>query len=280
MRPGIALLDALEQLVHVDQVYGWGSLTALATLSYASGGDARILAHWLERFCREAPTAEAPYDLMEEAAKAWVRATDPFARPADIIALVRTRPCSTHTWPRTWSPPRRCCSARRPGCSTSPAVAAVRLARAVDIMRAHAVAGTADPDPGRAGARCTSTSARTTRPTTSVACSVDIADAEQLTYTGDNGRELRARVAGVRGDVELVRRLSGEVLLDLDVGECVALECNVRVALGYVHFSQHDAAGCFEQLRGLFRPDGSRCTPTSPTGHWPTRGCRGARRPG
>jgi DNA-binding CsgD family transcriptional regulator len=60
----------------------------------------------------------------------------------------------------------------------------------------------------------------------------------------------------VRGDVDAVRRLSGEVLLYLDAKETVALESNVRVAMGYAMFSHHDATACYEQLRGLFHPDG------------------------
>ena len=251
-----ALLDALEQLVHVDRVYGWGSLTALASLSYASGGDARILAHWLDRFCQEAPTAEAPYDLLEEAAKAWVRmATDPFARPADIIALVRSAPSPDHTMAPDLVAAYEMLLGAAAWLLDESTVAAVRLARAVDVMeRTHSPGqliqtlvglGTVHFDLGAYDA-----ADHVGR------LLVDIADAEQLTYTGDNGRELRARVAGVRGDVEEVRRLSGEVLIHLDAGETVALECNVRVALGYAMFSHHDAAGCFDQLRGLFRPDG------------------------
>jgi DNA-binding CsgD family transcriptional regulator len=251
-----ALLDALEQLVDVDRVNGWGSLTSLASLSYASGGDAVVLAAWLDRFCREAPVADPPYDLIEAAAKAWVRmAIDPFARPADLIELVRSAPMPDASVAPDLVAAYEMLLGAAAWLLDEPSVAAARLSRAVDVMERTRSPGQliqtlvalgevqfdlgAYDDVDQVGRLL-----------------VDLADAEQLTYTGDCGRALRARAAGVRGDVETVRRLAGEVLLYLDVDETVALEANVRVALGYAMFSHHDAAGCCEQLLGLFHPDG------------------------
>jgi len=252
----IALVDALEQLVHLDQGFGWASLTTLATLTYATGGDPQLVADWLERYDREAPPSTGPALVMEQAARAWVRALiDPLARPADVLALVRDAPVFDASYPPELVASQEMLLGAAAWILDEPSVARTRQRRAVDIMRRSEGAGQLSQtlaclallhfdvglyDEVEDAARMLS----------------DVAEVEQLSYAAGNARELRARVAGIRGDVALARRLCAEVLLDIEIGECLALELSVRVAMSYVHFDEHDPVGVFDQLRGLFRPDG------------------------
>jgi DNA-binding CsgD family transcriptional regulator len=252
----IALVDALDQLVHLDQGFGWASLTTLATLTYATGGDPQLVADWLERYDREAPPSTGPALVMEQAARAWVRALiDPLARPADVLELVRDAPVFDSSYPPELVASQEMLLGAAAWILDEPSVARTRQRRAVDIMRRSEGAGQLSQtlaclallhfdvglyDEVEDAARMLS----------------DVAEVEQLSYAAGNARELRARVAGIRGDVALARRLCAEVLLDIEIGECLALELSVRVAMSYVHFDEHDPVGVFDQLRGLFRPDG------------------------
>ncbi|GAA4698768.1 AAA family ATPase [Nocardioides conyzicola] len=252
----LALVDALDQLVHVDQGFGWASLTTLATLTYATGGDTRLVADWLERYDREATPSEGPALVMERAARAWVRALiDPLARPADVLALVRDAPPFDASYPPELVASQEMLLGAAAWILDEPTVARTRQRRAVELMQRAEGSGQLSQtlaclallhfdvglyDEVEQAARMLS----------------DVAEVEQLSYAAGNARELRARVAGVRGDVALARRLCAEVLLDIEIGECLALEMSVRVAMSYVHFDEHDPVGVHEQLRGLFRPDG------------------------
>lgn len=252
----IALIDALEQLVHVEQGSGWASLTTLASLTYATGGDPQLVADWLERYDREAPPSTGPALVLEQAARAWVRALiDPLARPPDILALVRDAPVFDAAYPPELVASQEMLLGATAWILDEPVVARVRQRRAVELMqRAEGSAQLSQTlaclallhfdvglyDEVEDAARMLA----------------DIAEVEQLSYAAGNARELQARVAGIRGDVALARRLCAEVLLDIEIGECLALEMSVRVAMSYVHFDEHDPVGVHEQLRGLFRPDG------------------------
>jgi len=257
----IALVDALEQLVHLDQGFGWASLTTLATLTYATGGDPRLVADWLDRYDREAPPSTGPALVMEQAARAWVRALiDPLARPADVLALVREAPVLDAAYPPELVASQEMLLGAAAWILDEPVVARARQGRAVEIMQRSQGSGQLSQtlaclallhfDVGRYDE--VEDAARVL---------ADIAEVEQLSYAAGNARELRARVAGIRGDVALARRLCAEVLLDIEIGECLALEVSVRVAMSYVHFDESDPAGVFEQLRGLFRPDGEPVHP-------------------
>jgi DNA-binding CsgD family transcriptional regulator len=253
----VALVDALEQLVPIGQAYGWGSLTTLATLTYATGGDTRLLADWLDRYDREAPKGEGPAAVMELAARAWVRAAiDPLARPADILELVRNAPVFDASYPPDLVASHEMLLGAAAWLLDEPAVARTRLGLAVEIMRRSEGAGQLSQT--MAGLALVNFDAGRYDEVEDVARLLsDIAEVEHLSYAASNARELRARVAGVRGDTALARRLCAEVLLDLEVGECLALEASVRVAMSYVHVNERDPVGTHEQLRGLYRPDGA-----------------------
>jgi DNA-binding CsgD family transcriptional regulator len=252
----LALVDALEQLVHVDQGSGWASLTTLATLTYATGGDTQLVADWLERYDREAPPSTGPALVMERAARAWVRALiDPLARPADILALVRDAPVFDASYPPELVASQEMLLGAAAWILDEPVVARVRQRRAVELMQRAEGSGQLSQTLACLGLLHfdlglydeVEDAARVL---------ADIAEVGQVSYAAGNARELRARVAGIRGDVELARRLCAEVLLDIEVGECLALELSVRVAMSYVHFDESDPIAAHEQLRGLFRPDG------------------------
>jgi DNA-binding CsgD family transcriptional regulator len=252
----IALIDALGQLVHVDPASGWGSLTTLATLTYATGGDPQLVTDWLERYDREAPPLTGPALVMQQAARVWVRALiDPLARPADVLALVRDAPVFDASYPPELVASQEMLLGAAAWILDEPVVARIRQRRAVELMQRAEGAGELSQtlaclallhfDVGLYD-----------EVEDAVRILADIAEVEQLSYAAGNARELRARVAGIRGDVALARRLCAEVLLDIEIGECLALELSVRVAMSYVHFDEHDLAGVHDQLRGLFRPDG------------------------
>ena len=257
----LALVDALEQLVHVDQSYGWGSLTTLATLTYATGGDRALVAHWLERYEREAPRVEGPAEVMVQAARAWVRTLiDPLERAPDVLARVRDAPVLDASFPPDLVASQEMLLGAAAWMLDESAVAATRLGRAVDIMRRSE--GSGQLSQTMAGLALVHLDVGRYDEVEEVARLLgDIAEVEHLSYAASNARELRARVAGLRGDTALARRMSAEVLLDLEVGECLALEAGVRVAMSYVHFTENDPVGAHEQLRGLFRHDGEPVHP-------------------
>lgn len=266
----LALVEALGQLLPVDPDTGWASLTTLATLTYGSGTDAELLAAWYDRYARRsdagsdagsdaAGSAGAASEVADviEAAEAWVLTVmDPYARPPKILDLVRHARVPDADRPASVVTAREMILGGTAWLLDEPSVALERLDHALDLMRR-----TNSP------AQMVQTLVARTQvqidigayddAETSARFLLDLAEAENLSYVGDNAREMLARVAGIRGDAETVRRLREEVLLDIEVGECLALESNLRVAMAYVHFTENDPEGAFQELRGLFCADGS-----------------------
>jgi ATP/maltotriose-dependent transcriptional regulator MalT len=85
---------------------------------------------------------------------------------------------------------------------------------------------------------------------------LDIAEARGDAYALNDGRAVRARVAAIRGEVELAGDLCDHVLLALRPGDSLALEANVCIAMSRVRLAQGDALGAWDKMRWLFREDG------------------------
>lgn len=249
-----ALLDALEQAPHAGEDFGWGSLTTLASLAYQSGRDADLVRVWSDRFRREAPEPPAVLRELVTAAEAWVRASvDPLARPDDLARLVRDSPALDATHPPDVVSSQEMLLGAAAWLLDEPRVALRRLTKALDIMeRTHAPGQQVQTLTARAQVQFDL--GLIDEADDAGRMLIDFAEAENLAYTADVGRELRARAAGLRGDLPAAKGLVDGVLVGLEVGQCLALECNLRVAMSYA--VADDPAACFDQLRGLFTADG------------------------
>lgn len=252
---------ALDELLSIDPDAGWSSLTTLASLTYQTCRNVEIAALWLERYDEKAEVPPAPYDRLMRAARAWVRvAISPLSRPRDLIELVRDTPPADGVLTDDLVAPEEMLLGAAAWLLNEHDVALRRLGKAAGLMRrgfgssmlvqTEMALGQAHFDVGAYDAAEASARAM-----------IDIADAEALAYYRAVGRELLARVRAVRGDTAWARRSAEELLESLDVGECVSLETNLRVTLAYVHFSDHDDVGCYEQLRSLFDRDGDPIHP-------------------
>lgn len=248
-----ALVDVLDKLLVVDPSLGWMSLTTLAVLVYRGGGDVHIVADWLQRYER-ADLSGAPFPALVEASRAWVRTQiDPVARPADIVELVRVAPVPDYPIRMTAS--HEMVLGAAAWLLDEPEIGLTRLARSVELMRRADAPGeitqtllalslvqfaVGDYDAADDSGRLV----------------LDIAEARGESFAYTDGREVRSRVAGIRGDVDTARSLCDEVLLSLRPGDSLSLEANVRVTMSRVRLAEHDASGAWDQLRWLFREDG------------------------
>jgi len=248
-----ALVDVLEQLITVDPSHGWTSLTTLAVLIYRGGGDVQVVADWLERY-DEADATPSPYSALVPAARAWVRLQiSPLERPADVLELIRDSPVPD--FPHALTASHEMLLGAAAWLLDEPEIALTRLGRSIAIMQ-------------RADA--TSEMTQTLMALSLVQFAIgdydaaddsgrlvlDIAEARGDSYAMIDGREVRARVAGIRGDVETALDLCDQVLLDLRPGDSLSLEANVRVTMSWVRLAEHDAPGAWDQVRWLFREDG------------------------
>ncbi|CAN5357340.1 LuxR family transcriptional regulator [soil metagenome] len=252
------LEQSLTELLELDQQAGLASLTTLASLVYQTRQNVARTRLWLERYENSAP--DAPPDPLAPAARAWVRvALDPNARPPELVSLVREAPASDaegeSSLPVQLRAPEEMLLGATAWLLNEHDVALRRLVRAVDLMRGGAgvnnliqtvmALGQAQFDTGLYA-----------EADGSGQLMIDIAEAETLPYYRSVGRELRARVAAVRGDAGWARHTATDVLLSLEVGECVALEANLRVALFVERFRARDYAAGYDQLRALFDRNG------------------------
>lgn len=248
-----ALIDVLDKLVELDPAMGWSSLTTLAVLVYRGGGDVRVVADWLERYDR-ADVSSSPFGEVVPAARAWVRMQiAPLSRPPDLLELVRDAPVPDYPLGLTASHEMLLGAAA--WLLDEPEIALVRLGRSVDLMQS-----------GEASGQMTQTLLALSLVQFAIGsydaaddCGrlvLDIAEAGNQTYAMVDGREVRARVAGIRGDVETARELCDLVLLHLRPGDSLSLEANVRITMSRVHLAEQDAPGAWAQLRWLFREDG------------------------
>ncbi len=249
----IALVDVLETLLTIDPNLGWTSLTTLAVLVYRGGGDAQVVADWLERY-ENADTLPSIYPDIISAARAWVRVQiSPLRRPADVLDLVRDAPVPDY--PIGVAASHEMLLGAASWLLDEPEIALTRLGRSIELMERADAPGemtqtllaqslvqfaVGDYDGADHSGRLV----------------LDIAEARNQSYALIDGREVRARVAGIRGDVETARSLCDQVLLSLRPGDSLSLEANVRVTMSWVRLAEHNVAGAWDQLRWLFREDG------------------------
>lgn len=247
-----ALELALEQLVDLDGAGGWASLTTLASLVYQTRQDVDRAAAWLDRYERTVDLPPAPHDRVVRAARAWSRAAiEPMSTSREAVALVRDTPPGDAVLPPDLVAVEEMLLGATAWLLNEHDVALRRLTKASQLLSGGGggdhlaqtlmALGQVQFDTGRYGAAARS-----------AALLVDVADAESLRYYGAVGRELLARVAAVRGSAEEARTSATEVLLDLEVGDCLALEANLRVTLAHERFSVRDYRAGYHHLRSLF----------------------------
>lgn len=250
------LIEVLDQLREADPYLGWSSLTTLAVLSYRAGWDPGEVASWLEVY--ERATAQYPRDHlspMVPAARAWVRMQlDPTSRPAELIALVHEGPVLDADVVDIAAANEMLLGAAA-WLLDEPGVAIERLERSLAMMRQADRPGEMTPALSalalvqfaigdydavdRAGR-----------------LALDIAESRNQRSAMIDAYEVQAKVAAIRGDVERARELCSRVLLELTVGETLALEVTVRVTMSWVRFAEHDIQGAWHEIRWIFDDDG------------------------
>jgi DNA-binding CsgD family transcriptional regulator len=251
------LQQALDEVIKLDDESGWASLTTLATLTYRTGRGRDVLAHWLERY-----ETITPYDLDEQplnaAARAWiVAALDPMARPAELHQLLATAPdrppgdlppqavvaYDTLLGATAWLLDEHQVSLRR---LTRAAELAQRSGASQQIAQPVMALGQVQFDLGmyddadRSGRLL-----------------VDIGEAQGLLYHRTVGRELRARVAAVRGDARGALEELDALAADIEPGHSTSLGAIVEVGRAHALVALLDHEGAYQALRTLFDDDGA-----------------------
>ncbi|WP_243057476.1 LuxR family transcriptional regulator [Nocardioides sp. SR21] len=251
----LALLDVLDELGEIEPFWGWSSLTTLAVLSYRSGSDAEVLRDWLGRFER-LRRDDDPFAPLVAGARAWVVAqVNPLERPADVLELVHRAPVLEEPFPVSLRATQEMMLGAAAWQLDETDVALTRLHRAVELMRRANAPGEMTQTLMALGHVQFSTGAYDAVDE-SARMVLDLAEARNQSYASIDGLEVRARVAGIRGETAAARELCDQILVSLPVGGTVALEASVRVILSWVHLAEQDATGAWEQLRWIFREDG------------------------
>jgi DNA-binding CsgD family transcriptional regulator len=254
------LQESLEELIKVDDEDGWGSLTTLASLTYQTCRHEGLLADWLERY-----EALTPHDFedhpLNAAARLWVRAAiDPLGAPASLRQELRRAPQVL-----AGDPPLFASAAFD---SLLGATAWLldeepeglhRLRRSVEQMQRSGAAqllpqtvialgqvqfdlGHLD-DADRSGRQV-----------------VDLSEAHGLEYYRAAGRELRARVAALRGEPHALAEVDA-LLADLEPGQAASLEANLLASRALALTAQREHEAAYEQWRRLFDRDGAPLHP-------------------
>ena len=248
-----ALLDVLAQVVEVDAVWGWSSLTTLAVLTYRCGWDPTEVAEW----CRTLEGLTEPdSDPLIRAARAWVRAqTAPLAPPPDVLEALRDDPIPDDH-PASMAASHEMMLGAVGWILNEPQVALPRLNRSIELMRRADTPGemtqtlialalvqfaTGDYDAVDDAGRLV----------------LDIAEARNQMYAVIDGHDLCSRVAAIRGDVDAARELCERVLLAIQVGRSLALETSVRISMSWVRMAEDDPVGAWDEMRWLFHEDGT-----------------------
>ncbi|MEV4628211.1 LuxR C-terminal-related transcriptional regulator [Micromonospora sp. NPDC049523] len=252
----LSLLDALEQLVALGTDAGWGSLTTLAALTYQTGGTTAELGSWLERYQREAPTDRGELAAVNQAAEAWIRVViNPLARPPELIELVRHAPSLKTTHPPDLVEAQEMLLGGAAWLLEEHSVALTRFGNALTAMnRTGAGRQLTQTLSGIGQVRMDAGLFDDADEAGRLLC--DIAEAENLSYTGSLGAQLRARVAAIRGDTVTATRMLDGMLVGAEVGENLALMATIRVGLAHARLSDNDMPGAYEQFRNLFHTDG------------------------
>ena len=255
------LEESLEELIKLDDAAGWASLTSLASLTYQTCQRREALATWLERYESLTPN-EMTDNPLNAAARAWIQiALDPLARPHELKALLRESPLGL---PDYYPDHIRAAFDMLLGATAwllDEHPAALRhLTVANDLMqRSGHVAqvvqntmalGQVQFDMGLYDAA-----------DLSGRLMIDIGEAEVLAYYQSVGRELRARVASVRGHSREALDAVDRLLAQVEPGQSAALEANLFVSRAHALFGLRDHEAAYLQLRELFD---ARETPLHP----------------
>ncbi|WP_243057477.1 AAA family ATPase [Nocardioides sp. SR21] len=249
------LVEVLDQLRDADPDLGWASLTTLAVLFYRVGGDSSEVARWLEVY--EQATEQLPPDQVPPlipAARAWVRMqVEPTSRPPDLLELVRSAPVLDGPPELTTS--NEVLLGAAAWLLDEPAVAIERFERSLAMMRQT-------DRPGEMTQTLATLAlvqfAVGDYDTVEQSCRlvIDIAEARNQPTAITNAYDLLARVAAVRGDVDRARDLCERVLLEIPVGEALALEVGIRVTMSWVRLAERDVQGAWHEIRWIFDEDG------------------------
>ncbi|QIG45655.1 AAA family ATPase [Nocardioides anomalus] len=250
---------ALEEMIKVDDVGGWASLTTLASLTYQTCRRREVLAHWLERY-----EAITPHDFDDQplnaAARLWIiAALDPVAPPAEVRQRLRTAPDLPSGAPAHLAAPYEMLLGATAWVLDDPGTALQRLGRSGDLMRLSGAVqqlpqnvmtlGQVQFDTGRYD-----DADRSGRQL------VDLSEAYGLPYYRAAGRELRARVAAVRGEPDAVATLDA-LLTGTEPGQSVSLEANLLAGRALALSAQREHEAAYQQWRGLFDADGTPLHP-------------------
>ena len=210
--------------------------------------------------------AVTPHDLddhpLNAAARAWIRAAlDPVARADDVRRLLRSAP---DTPPGTWPVPLVAAYDSLLGATAwlldEHPVALPRLVRAVDVMqRSGATHNVAQPI--MALGQVQFDLGLYDHADRSGRLLVDIGEAQGLPYHRAVGRELRARVAAVRGDPRQALGEIDDLLAEVEPGQSTSLEAILITGRGYALVALLDHEGAYDALRALFNEDGSPLHP-------------------
>jgi DNA-binding CsgD family transcriptional regulator/tetratricopeptide (TPR) repeat protein len=252
-----ALVTAIEQLVEIDPYEAMGSLSTLAYLTYSSGSDSRLVAAWLARIgSLMRDVTPTPLTAPADGSHYYIDAViDPLHAPPATLDFLRHERIGERVDAPNFIAVTEMTLGAAAWTYGETGAALERLRRAVEVMQRsnylamlpQTLAGLAQVQFDAGLYDDVDRSARIL---------VDLADAANLPYVAAVGRVLAAEVAAVRGDAPTTRGLAEEVLLDLDVGESLAVEAFVNVALGFSALGESDVASCFDHLRQLFRRNG------------------------
>nr|WP_300047033.1 LuxR family transcriptional regulator [uncultured Nocardioides sp.] len=246
------LEEALSELIKLDDEAGWAALTTLASLTYQTCQRQESLARWLEQYDALTPgrLADNPITV---AARAWIRtALDPLARPRDVKQLLREAPPRL---PGDLPPYDRAAHDMLLGATAwlldEHETALRHLSAASDRMQrsGHATPvvqntmalGQVQFDMGHYDAA-----------DASGRLMIDIGEAEVLVYYQSVGRELRSRVAAVRGRSDEALAQLDRLLAEVEPGQSASLEANLIVSRANALVGLRDHEAAHQQLRALF----------------------------
>ena len=256
-----ALEKSLAELIALDEEAGWAALTTLASVVYQTGQRRETLAFWLEKY--EALTSHAiDVHPVNAAARAWiVMALDPVRRPSEVERVLLVAPDAlSGEWPDIMRVSYDMLLGATAWLLDRPRTSLRLLERANAVMERsgadHPLAQNAMAlgqvqfdlglfdDADRSGR-----------------VMIDIGEANALGLYPVVGRELRARVASVRGDSPRTLQEIDRLLAHVEPGQAVALETNLYVSRAHALLALRDHEAAYVQLRALFDVTGAPLHP-------------------
>ncbi|HRD61071.1 MAG TPA: LuxR C-terminal-related transcriptional regulator [Nocardioides sp.] len=252
-----ALAEALESLIEVDVSHGWASLTTLAVVVYQSGRGGTELERWYQRYQGAGFAPPGADALMVDGCRAWVRTVlDPMTVHDDLVEMVRDSPASDAGLPPELLATHEMLLGAVAWLLDESWIAERRLEHGLALMRDAQLPGQLSQTM-RSLAQVKLDLAEYDEADRIGRVLVDLGDAENVGYVRNAGMSIRAAAAAIRGETTLARNLTEEVMLDLDVGQFLALEVMAAQTHAHVLFNEQDVAGSYDQLRSTFHRDGT-----------------------